>query len=508
MMDANVLAKTLAWLTCSPGLPTLLYIDASGLSLARSWRLLIPHHAPPHATPRLDRPALRLPIGLRLVPFPERLQLFEPAQVGILRHVGDLAQPRQVVGLGCRIRRRRPLRRRSGVLAITPLGGEAVLLQGNALQGRLQIAGAEPAPTVERKRDIFGGDREHGARRPGRGDDRLHDIEDGRRVGAVLARGTPREPVRLRDLHGAGIGLRAEHRGAEPIERGRRRRPAMLSVQLRQRRIIQAQGVANERDLAGLIEGVVVGGCDVAAHAVGADAGAVLVAGQDGLVARAAVDIDVAIRVTDVVGLADVDLRLTIELQRGHGVATRQGVLPLSLQAAVVDAVRKPEVLHGGVMGIGPGLAPEQQVLLGVPHTVLGGGKAGGSDRAIGEQHVGMPIAQIAAVLHRRPVNGHVSNHAARGEVAGDERPQHGDMDIQIHLVRQRDDHFPRQPRVLATFDALDRVPERLCVQQLFRGAVGGDNAGPSNADLAAVIEHLAIVAEALRALVGGSVGD
>lgn len=159
-----------------------------------------------HAATSFGILALCPTISLRLVPLPERLQLFEAAKVGVLGHVGDLAQPGQVVGLGGRIRRRRSSRRRPGVLGGAPLGGEAVLLQANALQGRLQIAGAEPAPTVERERDILGGDREHGARRSRRGDHRLQDIEHGWRVGKALAWRLRATPVTF----GVARWLRAE----------------------------------------------------------------------------------------------------------------------------------------------------------------------------------------------------------------------------------------------------------------------------------------------------------
>lgn len=164
----------------------LLRPQADRPSLPRSRWLSVLRHPPSHAPSHLDCPALRRPISLRLVPLPERLQLIEAAQVGVLGHVGDLAQPRQVIGLGGGIRRRRSSRWRSGVLGIAPLGGEAVLFLRNVVQRRLQIAGAEPAPTIERERDILGGDREHGPRRLGLGDHRLQNIEHGRRGGAVL----------------------------------------------------------------------------------------------------------------------------------------------------------------------------------------------------------------------------------------------------------------------------------------------------------------------------------
>ena len=132
----------------------------------------------------------------------------------------------------------------------------------------------------------------------------------------------------------------------------------------------------------------------------------------------AAVGVDGAVGVADVEGLADVDLRFAVEIEGGDGVAARQGVLALRFQAAVVDAVRQAQVLHGGVVGVGPGLAPEQERFsLAFHMRSFLAAKPVGGDGAVGEQHMGVPVAGIAAVLDRRPVDGHVGDHAARREV-------------------------------------------------------------------------------------------
>ena len=60
----------------------------------------------------------------------------------------------------------------------------------------------------------------------------------------------------------------------------------------------------------------------------------------------------------------------------------------------------------------------------------------------------------------------------------------------------------------LRALDAVHGVPERLRVQQLLGRERGRHDAGPGHAHLAAVVEHLAVVAELLGALVGGGLGD
>ena len=66
-----------------------------------------------------------------------------------------------------------------------------------------------------------------------------------------------------------------------------------------------------------------------------------------------------------------------------------------------------------------------------------------------------------------------------------------------------------RARRAFLRLSMRSTVFQSVCASSSSLGVcVGGHDARPGHADLAAVVEHLAVVAQLLRALVGGGVGD
>lgn len=236
--------------------------------------------------------------------------------------------------------------------------------------------------------------------------------------------------------------------------------------------------------------------------------GAVFVVGEDRAVLFPAFPVDGAAGMGAVGGFADVDLRCAVKIEGGDGVVALEGILPLRFETAVIDAIGQAQLGHHGVVRVGPGFAPEGDVLPCIPIPILGRCEAGGRHGPVGEQHVGVPVARISAMFGRRPVNGHISDHASAHQVGGDEALEHGDLHVHADLMRQGDNHLAGKPCVRAVLDALHGVPQRLRVKQFLPRDLRRQDAGPGHADFAAVVEHLAIVAELLRALVCGGVRD
>ena len=102
----------------------------------------------------------------------------------------------------------------------------------------------------------------------------------------------------------------------------------------------------------------------------------------------------------------------------------------------MVDAVRQAKGLHVVVVNLRPAFA---ELLHQIPFLIAPVFRAGEPFRCngpVGEQHVGVEIAFIPAMVHGRRMDGDVRNHPVPIDaMGGGEAAEHGDVLIKVHLV-------------------------------------------------------------------------
>ena len=116
---------------------------------------------------------------------------------------------------------------------------------------------------------------------------------------------------------------------------------------------------------------------------------------------------------------------------------------------------------------------------------------------------MGVEIALIALLAGL--VHGHIGDHAARGDLLGDEGPHQRAPLLKVQLMGQRQQQFARRHRVLAALAPFGGVPQRLPIAVGRRGVVRRQDFAELDPGLAGEIElhRQALVGQRLAGPIG-----
>ena len=380
------------------------------------------------------------------------------------------------------------------------LGEHVDLELPDAFQRVAEALERDQAKLVEGERQVAGGDgvpRITGAALGHFGGEEVHD-------GGAVALGGDGEPLAAGgELGGMPADIRGHHAGDDGAPAGGGTAVTFLEIGVGGGGgfpVGAADGVA-----AVLLHRGVQGADMQPLELVMLPAGAFGVGGEDAPVLRHAVPVVAGAGVGTVRGFAQMDLREAVQFDRLTDVTTGESRVPLLGQRPVINPIGKALPLHVVVVDRGPGFSELlHEILVHVP-AVFPCCKSVRCDGPVGEHDVRVDVAGVATVMRGGCVDGDVGDHPVLGHaVLAGEAFKERDVIGEAHLVRQRDDDLLGEARVAAGLGSVDSGPELGRITHPGRRVVRGEEAGPVDAHLAAVIEGLVAVAQLTGLTVGG----